>query len=195
MMGMVAETYSNRVSHARSGGEREIPADLDYFSIFARLTERKAPDAQVLVPAGNVADRDGMPEADRGFLRSAGRDDVRAADERRPRLGSSRDALPIDSVSKRAELEPFVQNRHAISVLEAVLQIGLLERIAVPQRNRDGKLVPSAAFKFFHDQYTQYCLAAAYQRKILGWLDDERLADPAALDELVGTIDGIVRRA
>ena len=194
MMGMVAETYSNRV-RAPEEEMREIPADLDYFSIFARLTERKAHDAQILVPAGNVADRDSMPDSIEDFCGLIAEMMFERLTSDDPRLGSGRDSLPIDSVSKRAELEPFVQNRYSISVLEAVLQVGLLERITIPQRNRDGKLVPSAAFKFFHDQYTQYCLAAAYQRKILGWLDDERLAEPAALEDLLRTIEGIVRRA
>ena len=197
MMAMIAETYANPASPPAGAGEaeREIPADLDYFSLFGRLTERKAADAQVLVPAEDVADRAALPEAIEDFcaLLAGMLFERLMSDDRH--LGSSRDALPIDSINKRAELEPFVQNRHALSVLEAVLQIGLLERIVVPLRNRDGKLVPSAAFKFFHDQYTQYCLAAAYQRKILGWLDDERLADGASLDALVARIDGILGRA
>ena len=194
MMGMIAETYSNR--DPQPGAEpRTIPAELDYFSIFARLTERKTLDAQVLVQPGNVADREGMPEAIEDFCGSLAEMIFERLTSDDPRLASGRDALPVDSVNKRAELELFVQNRHAISVLEAVLQVGLLERIAIPQRNRDGKLVPSAAFKFFHDQYTQYWLAAAYQRKILGWLDQDRLGDSASLNGLLGTIDTIVRRS
>ncbi|MGD9882418.1 MAG: hypothetical protein AB7U95_20085, partial [Reyranella sp.] len=194
MMGMIAEAYSNR--DPLPGTEpRTIPTELDYFSIFARLTERKTLDAQVLVQPGNVADREGMPEAIEDFCGLLAEMMYERLTSDDPRLASGRDALPVDSVNKRADLEPFVQNRHAISVLEAVLQIGLLERIAIPQRNRDGKLVPSAAFKFFHDQYTQYWLAAAYQRKILGWLDQDLLADPASLNGLLGTIDTILRRS
>lgn len=194
MMSMVAETCSNRDLQP-DAEPHVIPAELDYFSIFARLTERKAQDAQILVDPANVADRENMPEAIADFcsLLAAMMYERLTSDD--PRAASGRDALPVDSVSKRPELEPFVQNRHAISVLEAVLQIGLLERIAIPQRNRDGKLMASPAFKFFHDQYTQFWIAAAYQRTILGWLDDERLADPAALASLLGMIDGIVRRA
>ncbi len=194
MMGMVAETCSNRDLQPDTE-PHVVPAELDYFSIFARLTDRKAQDAQVLVDPANVADREGMPDAIADFCSLLAGMMYERLTSDDPRLGSGRDALPVDSVSKRAELEPFVQNRHAISVLEAVLQIGLLERIAIPQRNRDGKLVASPAFKFFHDQYTQFWIAAAYQRTILGWLDDERLADPAGLAELMGTIDDIVRRA
>jgi hypothetical protein len=194
MMAMVAETYSN-LARPPDAPEREIPADLDYFSIFGRLSERKARDAQVLVAAENVAERAAMPEAIDDFCALLAGMLFERLTSDDARLGPSRDALPIDSLNKRAELEPFVQNRHSISVLEAVLQVGLLERIAVPQRNREGKLVPSAAFKFFHDQYTQYCLAAAYQREILGWLDAERLADSAALDELVRRIERITDRA
>jgi hypothetical protein len=62
MMGMVAETYSNRALNV-DADPRLIPSELDYFSIFARLTERKAQDAQILVHPANVADRENMPEA------------------------------------------------------------------------------------------------------------------------------------
>lgn len=194
MMAMVAEAYSHR-GRPDDQAEREIPADIDYFTIFARLTERKAQDAQVLVPAGNLAEREALPDAidDFNALLAEMMFERLCSDD--PRLGSSRDALPIDSLNKRAELEPYVQNRHSVSVLEAVLQVGLLERITVPQRNRDGRLMASAAYKFFHDQYTQYCLASAYQRSVLGWLDDQRLADPGGLDLLVGRLEQIVGRA
>jgi hypothetical protein len=197
MMAMIAETYANPLPHAAEDGEaeREIPADLDYFSLFERLTERKARDAQVLVPAEDVAGRAAMPAAIEDFCALLAGMLFEQLVSEDPQLGSSRDALPIDSINKRAELEPFVQNRHAISVLEAVLQVGLLEHIVVPLRNGEGKLVPSAAFKFFHDQYTQYCLAAVYQRKILGWLDDERLANGTSLDDLIRRIDGILGHA
>jgi hypothetical protein len=194
MMAMVAEAYSN-LARQPDEPEREIPSDLDYFSIFVRLTERKAQDAQVLVPPQNVADRAAMPEAIDDFCALIAEVMFEQLTGDDPRLGPSRDALSIDNLNKRAEFEPYVQNRQSISVLEALLQVGLIERIAVPQRNREGKLVPNTAFKFFHDQYTQYCLAAAYQRKILGWLDGERLADPAALDDLVGRIERITVRA
>lgn len=194
MMGMVAETYSNRALNV-DADPRLIPSELDYFSIFVRLTERKAQDAQILVHPANVADRENMPEAIGDFCSLLAEMMFERLVSNDPRLTSGRDALPVDSVSKRPELESFAQNRHAISVLEAVLQIGLLERIAIPQRNRDGKLMASPAFKFFHDQYTQFWIAAAYQRKILGWLNDERLADSASMAALMGTIDGIVRRS
>jgi hypothetical protein len=194
MMAMVAEAYSN-LARQSDAPEREIPPDLDYFSIFVQLTERKAQDAQVLVPPQNVTDRTAMPKAIEDFRALLAEMMFEQLTSDDPRFGPSRDALAIDRLSKRAELEPFVQNRYSISVLEALLQVGLLERIAVPQRDEDGKLIPNTLFKFFHDQYTQYCLAAAYQRKILGWLDNERLANPAALDDLIGRIEGIAVRA
>jgi len=194
MMGMLAETYSNRALNA-DAEPRVIPSELEYFAIFARLTDRKAQDAQILVQPANVADRENMPEAISDFCALLAEMMFERLTSDDPRLTSGRDALPVDSVSKRPELEPFVQNRYAISVLEAVLQIGLLERIVIPQRNRDGKVMASSAFKFFHDQYTQFWLAAAYQRKILGWLDSERLADAAGLAGLMVTMDSIVRRS
>ncbi len=192
MMAMVAEAYANPAS-APGQEKRRVPPDLDYYTLFEKLTERKAGDAQVLVPVANVADRAAMPEAIQEFCE-------KLAEMILERLTASeaaaagRDALPIDAVNKRPELERFVQNRHAISVLEAVLQVGLLERVGIPQRNRDGKLVTSGAFAFFHDQYTQYWLAAAYQQRFLGWLNAERLGNAAKLDELVGRLAGIVAR-
>ena len=195
MMAMVAETYANRGAPEDGALPREVPPDLDYFALFERLTERKARDAQILVPVSSPVDHAAMPEAIEAFCELLAEMIFERLTASGPQLASGRDALPIDSVNKRPELEPFVQNRHAISVLEAVLQVGLLERIGIPQRNRDGKLVTSTAFAFFHDQYTQFWLAAAYQQRILGWLDQERLADRAKLGELVAGIDRIVARA
>jgi hypothetical protein len=134
-----------------------------------------------------------MPEAIEGFCELLAEMIYERLTSEDGRIASGRDALPIDSVSKRPELESFVQNRYSISVLEATLQVGLLERIAIPQRNRDGRLVTSGAFKFFHDQYTQYCLAAAYQQRILGWLDEACLSDQGRLSVLIGKIADIVR--
>jgi len=192
MMAMVAEAYANSGT-APGQTKRRVPPDLDYYALFEKLTERKAADAQVLVPAANLAGRAAMPEAIEQFFEKLAEmivEHLTAGDA----AVRGRAALTPDALNKRPELERFVQNRYAISVLEAVLQVGLLERVSIPQRNDDGKLMSSGAFAFFHDQYTQYWLAAAYQQRFLGWLDAERLGDDAKLDELVGRLAEVVAR-
>ena len=198
MMAIIGETYSNRAHPGEASGEEAwhvVPPDLDYFSLFERLTRRKAGDAQILVPASDVAYRALMPEWMEEFCELLAGMIFERLTTQDPRVTSGRDALPIDSVSKRAELEQFVQNRHAISVLEATLQVGLLELTRIQQLDRQGRERAGAAYVFFHDQYTQYCLAAVYQTRILGLLDAQTLADPALLDTMLGKIDAVITQS
>jgi hypothetical protein len=193
MMALIAETYANRGRPADTP-RIAMPADLDFFSIFARLTERKARDAQLLVPAAEGLRRETLPEAIRGFCRAlAGLLCTRLieADD----ADSALDAVPLDVIDKRADMQEFVQARGGISALDAALQIGLVEQVRTQQRDPEGRVVDNLSLAFFHDQYAQYWLAAAYQRSILGWLDAKRLASPAELDELAGRIRHIVLRS
>ena len=196
MTAIVADTYSNR-GPADDAPRRSIPADLDYFSIFETLTERKAGDARVLIPADEMLLRERLPGAIASFCKILAEMIYGRLMEGDPdaESGSGLDAVPLDAIDKRPSLQEFVQRRGAISVIEVALQIGLIEQLRISQRDWEGRLAPSAAVAFFHDQYTQYWLASAYQQPILGWLDGKRLASATALDDLVGGIGNIVTRA
>jgi len=185
MMALIAETYAGA----------EIPRELDYFSLFARLTERKQAAAQVLWPAADILGREQLPRAMEEFCEGAAEMIYARLAEPAREAGAARDALPADLVNKSWALQRFVRGEGPVSVLEAVLQVGLMEQIRLPQRDGQGRLVMSTALSFFHDQYAQYWLAAAYQKSILGWLDGQALASPDRLAALAAKIAAIVDRS
>ena len=92
-------------------------------------------------------------------------------------------------------MQAWVRGGAQMSVLEAALQLGIIELVNVPRRNARGQVVPGEAFAFFHDQYTQYWLAAALQAQVLGWLDEECLRDAASLSARVQGMASIVARS
>ena len=192
MMALVAETCA--VGGAMRG---EIPRDLDYFSLFRRLTDRKLADARILVPATDIVARDQLPQAIEELCELLAEMIYERLTSEDPALvdAANREAVPVDVVNKRWELQKYVRGDGPISALEAVLQIGLVEQIQIPQRNREGRVVASDAFAFFHDQYTQFWLASAYQQRILGWLDRATLEDADKLDALASKIALIVTHA
>ena len=195
MMAIVAETYSNRDRPAEQP-ELTIPADLDYFAIFGHLTDRKARDAQVLVPAEEHLFRETLPDAIRKFCKSLAeivfeRLTVATAEDG----VSGLDGVPLDVVDKRPALQEFLQRRGQISVLDATLQIGLVEQVRIELRDWEGRIAPTTALQFFHDQYTQYWLASAYQQPIIGWLDSRCLASQEALAGLLDRVRDIVGHA
>jgi hypothetical protein len=194
MMAIVAETYSNRGRSPNGPPRVSLPSDFDYFSIFERLTERKGRDAKTLVPTDERLRREMLPGELKAFCKSLAEiiyEHLMSAEGSLP--GS--DAVPLDVIDKRANLQPFVQRRGPISVLDAALQIGVVEQIRVQQRDSEGRLADNTALAFFHDQYSQYWLAAAYQDPILGWLDAKRLATPGEIEVLAGRIRHIVERS
>ena len=188
MMALIAESYGN-------GGE--IPGELDYFSLFTRLTERKQAAAQILWPAADILGREQLPKAIEEFCEIAAEMMYARLIDAAPagESGANRDALPVDAVNKSWGLQNYVRSDGPMTVLDAVLQVGLMDQIRIPQRDRQGRVVSSGALSFFHDQYTQYWLAAAYQQSILGWLDRETLASQARFDELCGKITMIISRS
>jgi hypothetical protein len=198
MTALIAETYANKPgANKPSEATRQIPRDLDYYSLFVRLTSRKLSDAQILLPASDIVGRERLPDEIETFCGLLAEMIYRRLTSDDPILASAsnRDALPSDAIDKNAELQPYIRGAGPISVLEIVLQLGLLDHITTSRRNAAGRLVSSGAFIFFHDQYTQYWLAQAYQRGILGWLDAAALADPPHLDKLTKAIDEIVARS
>ena len=101
-------------------------------------------------------------------------------------------AVPLDDVDKAPQMQRHVRGGGALSVLEAALEIGLIEHVQIPRRNKFGKMVSGDAFAFFHDQYTQYWLSIGYQSEVLGPLDEETLSDPDLLDALASRLAAVV---
>ena len=193
MTALIAETYAN----SGSAPARHIPRDLDYYALFVQLTARKLADAQILLPASDILGREKLPEEIEDFCALIAEQIYHRLTSDDPAIASStnRDALPADQVDKSQALQPYIRGTGLISVLEIVLQIGLLDRIQISRRNATGRVVSTGALIFFHDQYTQYWLAFAYQRGILGWLDDAALSDNGRLEAITRQIDDIVTRA
>ena len=61
LMALIAEGYAN-AEDADLAQRLEVPRELDYFTLFRKLTDRKS-DAQVLVPASERLERERLPAA------------------------------------------------------------------------------------------------------------------------------------
>lgn len=177
MMSMIANAYAGRT----------ISRDLDYFSIFQRLTERKIDDAKVLITISDEIERESLPGRILDCLRML-------AELMYERLTSQSataangDALPIDAINKDERFNAFRRRSpDELGVIDVVRQVGLVERVSTVQRGFGGAR-PQAAYAFFHDQYTQFCLAMAYQSGILGEPAPSVLRSPNALGALAAKI-------
>ncbi|HLP46112.1 MAG TPA: hypothetical protein VK469_09205, partial [Candidatus Kapabacteria bacterium] len=79
------------------------------------------------------------------------------------------------------------------SIFTAVIQVGLLERIYVDEYDFWGNKKSGRAYKFFHDQYTQFWLSAVFNKDILGRIDRLDIkSQPNLLDTLVDKIEFIL---
>ena len=218
MMALAAETYSNRPESASAAPlgiatdaanegamsadpgaamQREVPAELDYFRLFDRLTERKKIDGQVLFPASDRLRRARFGDELELFCVALAQmlfDRLSSSDGTTLRAANLT-AVPIDEVDKSPAMQTWVRGDGQISVLEAALQLGIIELVNVPRRNARGQVVSGEAFAFFHDQYTQYWLAAAFQAQLLGWLDNDCLGDARSLSARVEGMASIVARS
>jgi hypothetical protein len=190
MMRLLAEAYGNPPD---TPARRHIPRRLDYFSLFEILTERKQHDAASLLPMDHTLARDaiGQRMVELSFLLA--RMLYRRLSHPAQRDGEQGgDALPVDAVDKDPELQPYVRPLEPLTTLDALLQVGLLVRRRIVQRDPEGRLRDSNAYGFFSDLYSQYCLASAYQRDLVGWADQAAIQTPARLQELSGTIQRII---
>ncbi len=212
-----ATVTSGTITPERPTELRTMPLELDYFILFDKLTERKKADAQVLVPATDLLRRARLPAAlddfceqlarmlyarlsslDTGGAPSSNAEQPRTAQSSTTRSSSAAvtiaqsNAMPLDDVDKAPPMQRHVRAGGALSVLEAALEIGLIEHVQIPRRNKFGKMTPGDALAFFHDQYTQYWLSIVYQAEVLGPLDEATLGDPDALDALVTRITAVV---
>jgi len=83
----------------------------------------------------------------------------------------------------------------AISTFEALLQVGLIEKFDVIGTDDFGRKRTFAFYKFFHDQYTQYCLAAVYKSRVLGRVEASDLARAGRLEEIERKVTDLIHRA
>jgi hypothetical protein len=175
MMAVLAETYADR---------RRIPRQVDYYRLFASLTERKLADAQFLVPAGRI--RDGFPGriADALFAFAGVVYDQLSAAQ------AEGDALPWDVVDKHPALAPFAASHdETVAPLSAALEIGLLQRTFVTERTRRGVPRTGRVWRFFHDEYTQWWLSQVYDDRVL----PSGVANHSAPAQLQAAIEGMRR--
>ncbi|MBV8299854.1 MAG: hypothetical protein JO083_09965 [Candidatus Eremiobacteraeota bacterium] len=198
MMALIAETYG---STAAGAPPARVPGEVDYFRLFARLTQRKLGDAQQFVAEDDPRAKYFTSDLRRGLRRIG---ELLYARLSAPgRVNGVRDALPIDVLAKdrgdgaRAGFAEYMQDeRERITVYEALLQTHLIEEVVVAERDSFGGEEEGRAVRFFHDQYAQYWLAAVYGGDdVLGALDAQRCADPAQLAELTARAAAIVERS
>ncbi len=68
-------------------------------------------------------------------------------------------------------LNPPRGRDEAVPTFQAIVQVGLIDAISLNQYGSHDTLQRRTAYKFFHDQYTQYWLSQIYQSETLGQLD------------------------
>jgi hypothetical protein len=170
LMRMIAETYSNRSTHK---GLRKIPKQLNFFEVFMLLTEYKREDALRLL-APTEPKRTLFDEALQqcllafatviykkvtGSMLSEGAkyDDTTDAVDA-SYLNDTQFATYMCSFSEVSSISPF----------QALIQLNLIAETTVTNLNFWGRPTSTVAYKFFHDQYTQFWLAAVLGESVLG---------------------------
>jgi serine/threonine protein kinase len=179
MMSAVAETYSNPQGDA--GASKLIPADLDYYNVFRRLTRRKKQDARRLLNR-NDPRREYFDEAiDEALLlfswlllEQLTRVPETAGHGSPKNRVAAGDALLSSTLSRNQQFlehwNPPPGRDDAVPTFEAIVQVGLIDAISLSACGSHEELQRRTAYKFFHDQYTQYWLSQIYQTETLGKL-------------------------
>ena len=202
MMSVIAESYSNR---KWAGGRLRIPKQLDYLTIFRDMTQRKLRDARHLLNPGDPK-RDLFEStlrrclftfAERVYEKLVSSSAVMDA-QRSPISGEDvsgtanrTDTLSVDELAV-ADLSTFMEPfspQSAISPFAALVQLNLLEETTVSTSDFWGTQSEVKAYRFYHDQYTQYWLAAVLSKNVLGRVSTETLA--ASRDHLESTSEKI----
>ncbi len=205
MMSAVAETYSN--PQAEVGASKLIPADLDYYNVFRRLTRRKKQDARRLLNR-NDPRREYFDEAiDEalllfsrlllGQLTSAPEPASHAPRRNRAAAG---DALLSSTLSRNQQFlehwNPPQGRDDAVPTFQAIVQVGLIDAISLSAYGSHDELQRRTAYKFFHDQYTQYWLSQIYQTETLGKLGGAPEGRSGqTLHELTEKIDKLIQQS
>ena len=205
MMSVVAETYSNPQGEASA--PKLIPADLDYYNIFRRLTRRKKQDARRLLNR-NDPRREYFDEAIDGALLLFSRlllAQLAGVSGATSGSSSTKPAAVGDLLmsSTLTRNEPFLEywnpphgRDEAVSTFQAIVQVGLIDAISLNEYGSHDTLQRRTAYKFFHDQYTQYWLSQIYQTDTLGKLDSRHLPEGGqALRELADNICKLIQQS
>ena len=180
MMSVVAETYSNPPGETMAA--KVIPADVDYYNIFRRLTRRKKQDARRLLHR-NDPRREYFDEAIDGalvlfsslLLTQLTGGSGSKGETSSPKGIVAGDILLSSTLSRNQDfleyLNPPRGRDDAVPTFQAIVQVGLIDTISLNQYGSHDTLQRRTAYKFFHDQYTQYWLSQIYQSETLGKLD------------------------
>ncbi len=205
MMSLVAETYSN--PQGQTSAPKLIPADLDYYNIFRRLTRRKKQDARRLLNR-NDPRREYFDEAIDGALLLFSRlllaqlagvsGATSGSPSAKPLAGG--DLLMSSTLTRN---EPFLEywnpprgRDEAVSTFQAIVQVGLIDAISLHEYGSHDTLQRRTAYKFFHDQYTQYWLSQIYQSETLGKHDPGHLQQSGqALRDLADNICKLIQQS
>ncbi len=209
MTALLAETYANADEGQAS---QAIPGDLDYFRLFQKLTERKVADVGRLLPAGDERQRI-VPNLVQGCLLAFAQlvyAKLTGAIAEPGRMlpvmdvaeessgGELADALPLDLVFKDERFKPFLEplmGGSTLSVVDALLQVGLIERVFIPEYDFFGNMTQGRAYKFFHDQYTQFWLAAVYRTQVLGAVAARSLEHADVVAKVTERISDLIERS
>ncbi len=178
MMSVVAETYSNPQGETAT---KLIPADLDYYNIFRRLTRRKKQDARRLLNR-NDPRREYFDEAIDGALllfsrlllaQLAGGSGATSGSPS-PKPAAVGDLVMSSTLTRNEQFleywNPPRGRDDAVPTFQAIVQVGLIDTISLSEYGFHDTLQRRTAYKFFHDQYTQYWLSQIYQSETLGKL-------------------------
>lgn len=188
MMSVIAESYSNR---GASVVKLRIPKQLDYLAIFRDMTQRKLRDAHHLLYPGDpkrhlfesALRRCLFAFAERVYEKLVGGPTATNPESLAFTGGSSpgrmnrNDTLSVDELAAaemRTFMEPF-SSRSAISPFAALVQLNLLEETTVTTSDFWGVQSEVKAYRFYHDHYAQYWLAAVLNKNVLGRVSTEML--------------------
>jgi len=205
MMGLIADIYSNLSDKpSKLLKINKIPKKLDYFLLFELLTERKMIDAKRLLNESNIR-RDNYEKQFEKCLFSFARilyykivDTTTSV--RYYESDDKSDSLQIDQLDKNKDFSKFldlVSPYNNTTIFSSIIQVGLIDKIYVDEYNYWGNKTIGRAFKFFHDQYTQFWLSAVYnENDILGKLCSSKLrSDTLSLDDIIQKIYSILEKS
>jgi hypothetical protein len=170
LMRMIAETYSNR---GKPTSSRTIPKKLNFFEVFMLLTEYKRDDALRLL-APNDPKRMLFSEALQQCLLTFAtiiyKKVTGVVSEGGGANSDTTDAIDASFLVDppfATFTTPFSEQSQ-VSPFQALLQLNLIVETTVTKLNFWGRPTSTTAYKFFHDQYTQFWLSAVLGRHVLG---------------------------
>lgn len=177
MMRMIAETYSNRSPNKKS---HKIPRKLNYFEVFLLVTQTKLRDAVMLITPTDPKRELFQAEIQECLLAFASivYEKITKADLLSGSSGEARDTtdaintFQLNRESFTKYLSPFSKQANA-SAFHALVYLGLIEETVISKTNFWGRPTNITAYKFFHDQYSQFCLSAVLSKKVLGSLRND----------------------